>query len=443
MIRVFFIIDTVVMKRTFLLTAVLTMGVLLPRGVAVGLNGAPAPAAATPLDSARDELRVGRAWHAARILRAQGAASSPDPALVLLLARADAGWKSWGTVADLLAGKGWLAAREGGEGLLLLGRAQEARERWQAAQDAYQGFVAGPGSAGVHRPAILVARLARVALHAGNWTDALEALDLIPPGAEPLRSWRALELAGPAQEAGDTALVRALLSRVKDSGALDAAWRVLPLARLAAGDSVGAEAAYLEVSRASTGSRRGEAVTEAGRLALARKDSAAARPLLEAGLAVGSLRSRGRAAEALLSFTDTDLTLTLAMADVLDRLGDGAGGLRAYDRVGRTAKARDEELSEAARLARARLMSTAPDRQAEALEEFRDIRATTRDPWIGARNLEMWAAMRRRQGRNGDVTTLRGWLVAEFPASSEATEVLWERASAAEGRGEPARALEE
>jgi soluble lytic murein transglycosylase len=431
------------MKRTFLLTVVLTMGgILLPRGVAVGLNDAPAPVAATLLDSARDELRVGRAWHAARILRAQGVASSPDPALVLLLARADAGWKSWGTVADLLDGKSWLAAREGGEGLLLLGRAQEARERWQAARDAYQGYLAGPGSAGVHRPAVL-ARLARVALHAGNGTAALDALDQMPPGAEPLRSWGALEVAGPAQESGDTALVRALLSRVRDPGAVDAAWRVLPMARLAAGDSAGAEAAYLEVSRTGTGSRRGEAVTEAGRLALARKDSAAARPLLEAGLAAGSLGSRGRAAEALLSFTDTDLTLTLAMADVLDRMGDGVRGLRAYDRAGRTAKARGEELSGAARLARARLMSTAPDRQAEALEEFRDIRATTEDPRIGARSLEMWAAMRRRQGRNGDVTTLLGWLVADFPASPEATEVLWERASAAEGRGEPARALEE
>ncbi|HKJ00843.1 MAG TPA: hypothetical protein VJ997_00270, partial [Longimicrobiales bacterium] len=78
------------MKRPLLLVLFLTLGTLLPRGVAVGLDG-PAVGGATPLDSARDELRVGRAWHAARILRAQGAATSTDPALVLLLARADAG----------------------------------------------------------------------------------------------------------------------------------------------------------------------------------------------------------------------------------------------------------------------------------------------------------------------------------------------------------------
>ena len=126
-------------------------------------------------------------------------------------------------------------------------------------------------------------------------------------------------------------------------------------------DEVGGRRPHLlvGVARAGEGSRRAEAGTEAGRLALARRDSAEARPLLEAGLAAGSLRSRGRAAEGLLSFTDTDLTLTLAMADVLDRLGDGARALRAYDRAVRTTRAEGGNLSEAARLARARLMSTA------------------------------------------------------------------------------------
>ncbi|HSG07428.1 MAG TPA: transglycosylase SLT domain-containing protein [Longimicrobiales bacterium] len=432
------------MKRTARLAVALTLCTLVPRAAVVGSTGAsdpdPVGGPATSLDSARDELRVGRAWHAARILRAQGAATSSDPTLVLLMARAESGWKSWGSVEALLDGRAWLGEDEGGQGLLLLGRAQEELAHWQAATEAYQAYLAGPGSADAGRPPVLV-RLARVALHAGNGAVALAALDEIPTGADPLGSWAALELAGSAQEAGDTALVVALLSRVRDPRALDAGWRVLPRARLAAGDSAGAEAAYLAVARAGEGSRRAEAGTEAGRLALARRDSAEARPLLEAGLAAGSLRSRGRAAEGLLSFTDTDLTLTLAMADVLDRLGDGARALRAYDRAVRTTRAEGGNLSEAARLARARLMSTVRDRQAEALEEFRDIRATTRNSRIGARNLDAWARMRSRQGRAGDVATLHGWLVAEHPASPEAAEVMWERGSAAESRGDLAEAL--
>lgn len=428
------------MNRTLLVAGLLTLGTLLPRGMVQARGGVPA-AAPTSLDSARDELRVGRAWHAARILRREGAAVSADPDVTLLLARADAGWKSWASVATLLDGKPWLADREGGAGALLLGRAWEEQERWQAAQAAYVRYLEGSGAPGAHRPAVL-ARLARVALQAGNEAASVKALDQIPAGAEPVRSWVALELAGVAEERGDTALAVALLSRVTDAGARDAAWRILPRTRLAAGDSAGAEAAYLDVSRGGSDARRAEAGTEAGRLALARKDSAAALPLLVAGMAAGSLRSRGRAAEGLLSFTDTDLTLTLAMADVLDRLGDGARALRAYDRARRIAEAQRGTLSETDRLARARLMSTVRDRQDAALEEFRDIRATTRDPRIGARNLELWTAMRRRQGRTGDVNTLRGWLVAEYPASLEAAEVLWDRGNVAEGRGDTSGALQ-
>ena len=430
------------MKRLTLLAATLVLATLVPRGVAVGRSGASTPGAASSLDSARDELRVGRFWHAARILRAEGAATSNDPELLLLLARADAGWRSWESVVALLEGRSWLAEQEGGEGLLLLGRAQEERERWQAASEAYGRYLEGPEAPGGHRPPVQV-RLARVVLQAGDGAAALEALDQLPPATEPLRSWGAAELIGVAEEEGDTALVLALLARVADAGALDDVWQALPRARLAAGDSAGAESSYLELSRASSGARSGEAAAEAGRLALARNDSAAARPLLEAGLASGPLGSRGRAAEGLLAFTDLDLTRTLAAADILDRLGDGAQALRAYDRARQVARTRGEALSESARLARARLMSTVRERQAEALEEFRDIRATTEDPRIGARNLEIWAGMRRRQGRTGDVSTLRGWLVAEYPASPEAAEVLWERGSAAESRGDVAQALRE
>jgi len=87
-------------------------------------------------------------------------------------------------------------------------------------------------------------------------------------------------------------------------------------------------------------------------------------------------------------------------------------------------------------------MATVSARHEEALEEFRAIRASTQDPRIGAQNLETWAGLRRRQGRTGDVNTLRGWLLEEYPGSAQAAEVLWDRGSSAESRGDLAEALD-
>ena len=86
-------------------------------------------------------------------------------------------------------------------------------------------------------------------------------------------------------------------------------------------------------------------------------------------------------------------------------------------------------------------MATVQARQDSALAEFRSIRETTESERIGARNLEVWARMRSRQGLTAQVNTLRGWLLEEYPSSSEAAEVAWTRGSNAEVRGALDQAL--
>ena len=106
---------------------------------------APSPGwAKTPdpmVDSARAEFEAGRYWHASQILREhgnQGAVLTPSE--VLLLARADAGWKNWDGVLAGLEGADWLDGIGSGEGRLLVARALEAAERWDEAAQQYERF---------------------------------------------------------------------------------------------------------------------------------------------------------------------------------------------------------------------------------------------------------------------------------------------------------------
>lgn len=390
-----------------------------------------------PVDSARTELRLGRFWHAARLLRSAGVDQDPEKAL--LLARAEAGWENWDEVAGLLEDAEWLADEASGEAWFLLGRAREEAGRWGEAALAYEGALA-TALVGLERDMVR-GRLARARAREGNAIGALDALDGLSPIGIVLASWVVLEMASSAAEGGDTAQVAALIPRILDSEARERSWRLLPQARLAAGDSVGAEADYRVAAGSGSAQRRAEAGLEVGRLALARGDSAAARPLLLAALEVQSLRLRARAAADLMAIGDTDLSLTLRLARIFDRAGDGGRALLAYDRAATLTEELGRTLAGPSRLARARLMGTVVRRQDEALEEHRAIRAETEDRALAARNLEVWAQLRRRQGRSTEVNTLRRWLVEEYPESSEAAEVVWARGFDAESRGSVAAAL--
>ena len=57
-------------------TSLVSLGVLLLTGAAFRADPEPWTSELTVSDSALDELSVGRYWHAARVLRSEGAASA-------------------------------------------------------------------------------------------------------------------------------------------------------------------------------------------------------------------------------------------------------------------------------------------------------------------------------------------------------------------------------
>jgi soluble lytic murein transglycosylase len=387
------------------------------------------------VDSARAELEVGRAWHATRILRG-ARAHEGSPETVLLLARAESGWKNHDAVRTLLEGAGWLDEIGGGAGWALLAEARAAGERWGEAATAWASYLASPMGAADGRRASLQIRRARALARGGMLDGALEILGTLGPEAADLRSWLALELAEEEAETGDTAAVRALAARITERGARARGWRIVADARLAAADTTGAVTALREaLAGPVSGARRAAAEVELGLLVLARGDTAGAVALLRDARDDAPRASAGRAARALLEATDPDRSTSLELAALMDRAGDGAGALRAYERAWRLAEDGRRELTGWQRLSRARLLSTVPSRRDEALAEFRALHEEVDDPRLGARNLEIWSTMRRRQGLDAHVATLQRWLLERYPSSDQAAEIFWDRGWGAESRG--------
>jgi soluble lytic murein transglycosylase len=422
------------MKSTATLLAVCLAVPVLPlmeTGQAAAQSTAPVP------DSVSSDLASGRSWHTVRRMRAAGAQDGL-PEAVLLLARAEAGWENWDEVLDLLDDAAWLDEVGSGEGWYLLGRAYETQGRWVEADSAYAS-VPESGTVGL-RAEVLRVRHARVKAGGGDHVGALALLDGFGPEHATLESWISLELAQVAAMAGDTAWVAPYTVRVADIGARAATWRLEADARLAARDTALALVAFQGLVDVTSGSRMGVAASEAGVLSQAVGDTVAARSFLLVAIDSAPPASAGRAAAALLVAGEDDLDLVQRLGGILDRAGDGGSALRAYDRAAGEDPSR---LPDRVRLARARLMATVRGRQAAALDEFRTIRETTEDEGVAVRNLEIWTAMRRRQGRDDAVRTLQRWLLEEHSSSPAAAALRWQRGLQAEARGETAAALAE
>ena len=394
----------------------------------------------SPTDSALVEFEAGRFWHAARMLREKEAAAR-GPEDVLLLARAEAGWGNWSAVAELLDGAEWLPDESGAIGLYLLGRAWEAQGQWEEAAESYGRYV-DLGSSGATRHQASIARWIRSLWKSGEREVSLVSLRQLEShlGAQ---SWIALEIAlGEAQD-GNVSFVENLLGMIEQPLARLSSWRLLPDALFEAGDVIGATEAFREAYQQLTGDRRATAAIELAELLLAGGDTATARGLLLEGLEEAPGTFRDRAAAQLFDLGDTNRELTLELARILDRAGDGRRALMGYDRVVALSANTIDGMSVPLpmRVERARLMGTVQARQEEAIQEFRAIRDVTTDDRIGGRNLELWAQLRRRQGLDEHVRTLRRWLIEEHPNSSEAAEVAWSRANQADSRGELNSAL--
>ena len=394
----------------------------------------------SPADSALVEFEAGRFWHAARMLREEGAATG-KPEDILLLARAEAGWENWSAVAELLDGAEWLPGESGAIGLYLLGRAWEARGQWAQAAESYGRYVDLSSSETTRHHASIV-RWTRSLWKSGEREASFIALHQLAPhlGAQ---SWTALELALGEARDGDVSSGADLLRLIEHPSARLSSCRLLPDAWFEAGDLIGATEAFREAYRQLTGDRRATAGIELAGLLLAGGDTATARGLLLEGLEEAPVAFRDRAATQLFDLGDMDRELTLELARILDRAGDGRRALMGYDRVVVLSENLTDGMSVPLpmRVERARLMGTVQTRQEEAIQEFRAIRDVATDDRIGGRNLELWAQLRRRQGLDEHVRTLRRWLLEEHPSSSEAAEVAWSQASQADSRGELDSAL--
>jgi len=405
--------------------------------VALAAGALAARARAQTPPSIEEELGAGRYWHVAMRLRRERADRGP-PEKVLLLARAEMGWRHWQGVRTLLSGRQWLGEVAGGEGWWLLGRAAEAEERWAQAATSYRAYLAASrgaatGAASV-RTSVIRARLARSLLAQDSLASALEVLDRFAADERFLVDQAALEGVRRFADAGDTAAVSALLERVSNASLRQGAWRSQVRARLAAGDTSGAERVLQETVAHAAGTRRAAVRVDLGVLRLARGDTADARAVLMGALDEARGAFRRRAAAALVRLGSSDAALLARLARMAERAVDGRTALRAYDALARRVRADGGSLDPPDRLARARLMGTVRSRRAEAVREFRALAAGT-DEEIAARTLEAWAAVRRRQGRTRDVRTIEGWLLERYPGSPQAAELLWRRATSAEESG--------
>ncbi|HWK89184.1 MAG TPA: tetratricopeptide repeat protein, partial [Longimicrobium sp.] len=182
-------------------------------------------------ERARGHLEANRPWAAWKELRdhVEDPGDAPQQ-VVLLAARAAAGWDGWSQVRRLLEGRDWLTGRGRGEGAFLLARAEEERGRWAGSARLFRryldvrGAARGPeatvrlaralAAAGDHRGAAQAYGAAAPLLgDAGDWLQALEAEEraraggAVPPGTP------AATAGGPARARHAAAEARAWLAR--------------------------------------------------------------------------------------------------------------------------------------------------------------------------------------------------------------------------------------
>lgn len=390
--------------------------------LAAALLGGGASAPAT-LEEAREEIRTGRYWHAAELLLEMDRREGLEPEGQLLLAEARAGFHDWGGVRELLEGATWLDSLAPVRGPELLGRAHEAAEAWEAAAEHYALAASRMGEATFP----LGARLVRAELRARGPVAAVAALGGLPERHAALVSGLAWELAREAAPEGDTATVAAFLPLIQNEGFRRRSVGLLPGAVLAAGDSTRAESLFRELLEVDAGGDADEWRYRVAALALARGDTAGARPLFRETLLSSFRSAAGQAsAAALVDLGGLDRDEALQAARGTDLMGDGGRALTAYDRHVALSREAGVEADVRARVERARLMATVPSRMDEAVEEFRALDEHP-DPSVGARVLEIWAALRRRQGQTGNYRTLRQWLVERYPDTDQAAEVVFLR----------------
>lgn len=381
------------------------------------------------VDSALVELERGRSWHAARLLRAQPNPSEFSPENLLLLARAESGFKSFQGVADALRGQPWLSELNDAEGLYLLGVAEfKLGDPVQAAR-LLSLYEEATDSAG--RRAVARSRLARIQAEGGSFGEALETLGRMGGDPEQLKAWTALEVARTAARHPNVEAVRGAAAFAPGEAGLRS-WALEAEALLEQGDSLGAERVYRErLGGLVARSRRGWALMSLGQLALGRGDENAAEEAFVESLDSFDRGTSGvRASAALLRIGMNDPNLARRVARVLSGGGDARRSVQAWERH---FELLDGDPSPSNRFAWARQLPRL-DRHEDAVVAFRELEKTD-DPDFVLRVLDTWVDVRRAQGRRSAVRTIQGWILDRFPRSAQAAEIHFFRGDDLHDRG--------
>ncbi|HEU0299701.1 MAG TPA: lytic transglycosylase domain-containing protein [Longimicrobium sp.] len=236
--------------------------------------------------TAERHLQAGRPWAAWKELRGhvKDPAKAPD-AVVLVAARAAAGWEGWSHVRRLLEGQEWLAERSRGEGAYLLARAHEARREWSAAANGYRRYLANSraehraeGAARLGRAlaraddargaAEAYARAAREGGEGADWMHALEAEARAKAGdADAARAAAAPSASPPVRLRLARAEARLWLDRGDTARALDRLARERPILDAASATREAAEAALDHARLLDAAGRGADARAELRRVA--------------------------------------------------------------------------------------------------------------------------------------------------------------------------------
>lgn len=379
---------------------------------------------------------VERPWHTAiRLREALAATDSPEPTAILELARAEAGWRNWTQVSELLADAEWLDEVNAGEGWLLLGLAAEAEEDWATAEQALGAWLAG-GS----RDEEAVLRLVRIRARLNRSGAALGTLGAIATGRTDFFDSRMrLEVAQILAPLGDTAGVRLASAGIADDEIRERTWLLRSDAYLTVADSTAAEI-FLDqtVASISDDGRRAQGWAMLGELRRARGDREGALAAFRAVLDAVDRGSAATLAATAIAESGTASTNDLpALGRALQRGGETGLALDVYDRY-------LEEASTSPpltlRLARARLMAGA-GRLSEARDEFSSLAGST-DPEVGAPALDNLARVHRQLGAGGAAETAQEQLVERFPGSRQAVDFIFFRADGDHDAGRLSQAME-
>ncbi len=397
------------------------------------------------LDSVRFEMRIGRNWHAVRLLRRafpEGPGGSEESAL--LFARAEAGWRNWSEVRNLLQEPLGSGMWRGEEAWYLLGRALEAEGELQEAEAAFGEALESEGGKlgdGAEALAPGEARAWRALLRGrlGLYGEALADVELLEGEDPETADWVALEVAEMAAVEGAREETREAMSMVARDEIRGSAWDLLPRALLASGDSIGAEAAFWSsLPSLDDPSDQASAWDRVGALRLARGDSVGARGAFHQVLALSPGGGLGvRAAEALLSLGYDSARTALAGARALGGGGQPREALEAYEvyeaMIGGS-------VSASVQLAVGRLLLNL-GQGGRALPALTSL-GEGDDPETAAPALELKILALRQVGRSGEIRGVQDELMERFPERPEALEIGFARAEALRNRGNLEEAID-